>query len=253
MKEKHLIGRPPSPNAAERLEAGMLFDDASLGAFDLDNITSPGHEAEAAARPRLTLVRPDDEAMDTVDHGSMIGAPTSESADEQDDPLDSWPWEEDIDADRRYESPCGKEAESIGAASIPLDDDDGALDDLVICNPPAGSAIESRLKDFVREIDDEETEAEDDREPIEAEDQRVIGAGRSDLPTSSLGRPAAAPRRIGSGELVPARLTWRPGDPFAGSESANRRRFRWDVMLTSACITAGCGLACIWLLRTILA
>lgn len=66
----------------------------------------------------------------------------------------------------------------------------------------------------------------------------------------------AAPRgpirhRIGSGKLAPTKLNWKPGDPFGCSDDA--RRFRWEVMLTTACVTAMCGLSCIWLLRTILA
>jgi hypothetical protein len=66
-------------------------------------------------------------------------------------------------------------------------------------------------------------------------------------------KPGLAPRRIGSGRLVPTRLTWKPGDPFADAPRRARRRFRWEMMLTSACITAACGLCCVWLLRTLLA
>jgi len=66
-------------------------------------------------------------------------------------------------------------------------------------------------------------------------------------------KPAAAPKRIGSGCLVPARLTWKPRDPFAGRSPSRMQRFRWELMLTSACITAVCGLGCVWLLRTLLA
>lgn len=63
-----------------------------------------------------------------------------------------------------------------------------------------------------------------------------------------------APKRIGSGRLVPARLTWKPGDPFAGTvERYAKRRFRWEVMLTSASITAASGMGCAWLLRAIFA
>lgn len=66
-------------------------------------------------------------------------------------------------------------------------------------------------------------------------------------------RPGVAPKRIGRGRLVPARLTWKPGDPFAASVGRRREPFRWEVMLTAASVTAACGLGCIWLLRTILA
>ncbi len=66
-------------------------------------------------------------------------------------------------------------------------------------------------------------------------------------------RPGVAPRRIGSGRLVPARLTWKPGDPFASRAARAGHPFRWEIMLTAACITSASGLGCIWLLRTILA
>ncbi len=71
--------------------------------------------------------------------------------------------------------------------------------------------------------------------------------------TSHAGRSGAAPARIGSGRLVPARLTWKPRDPFAAGARPEMGRFRWELMLTSACITAVCGLGCVWLLRTLLA
>jgi hypothetical protein len=62
-----------------------------------------------------------------------------------------------------------------------------------------------------------------------------------------------APKKIGSGRLVSARLTWKPRDPFACPSQPKTQRFRWEVMLTSACITAVCGLGCVWILRTLLA
>ena len=73
---------------------------------------------------------------------------------------------------------------------------------------------------------------------------------------AKLGEPktGTAPKRIGSGRLVPTRLTWRPGDPFAGSvDKPTKRRFRWEVMLTAASITAASGMGCAWLLRAVFA
>jgi hypothetical protein len=75
---------------------------------------------------------------------------------------------------------------------------------------------------------------------------------RGDIASLGVNTPGVAPKRIGSGRLVPARLTWKPGDPFAGTKRSPAEQFRWEVMLTSACVTAACGLGCIWLLRTIL-
>ena len=67
-------------------------------------------------------------------------------------------------------------------------------------------------------------------------------------------KTGTAPKRIGSGRLVPARLTWKPGDPFAGTVNRlAKRRFRWEIMLTSASITAASGMGCAWLLRAIFA
>lgn len=66
--------------------------------------------------------------------------------------------------------------------------------------------------------------------------------------------PAAVPKRIGSGRLVPARLTWRPGDPFAARSATGQvHRFRWDTMLKAAGITTACGIGCLWILRSLLA
>lgn len=65
-------------------------------------------------------------------------------------------------------------------------------------------------------------------------------------------RQTAAPKRIGSGRLVPVRLTWKPRDPLSGTTASPSSHFRWDTMLTTACITAACGIGCIWLLRSIL-
>lgn len=86
-----------------------------------------------------------------------------------------------------------------------------------------------------------------------AESPEVAAVMVAESVTASASRPVATPKRIGSGQLVPARLTWKPGDPFGDSGGASRRRFRWDVMLTSAGITAACGMFCIWVLRTLLA
>ncbi len=66
-------------------------------------------------------------------------------------------------------------------------------------------------------------------------------------------RPGMAPRRIGKGKLVQSRLTWKPGDPFGVSKDTPALRFRWELMLTSASLTAACGLVCVWLLHSIFA
>ncbi len=63
-------------------------------------------------------------------------------------------------------------------------------------------------------------------------------------------RTTTTPKRIGSGRLVPSRLTWKPKDPFADVKPKTRH-FRWEIMLTTACGTAVCGMGAIWLLRAV--
>lgn len=70
-------------------------------------------------------------------------------------------------------------------------------------------------------------------------------------PAAAPEKKAAPPVRVGSGQLQPTKLNWKPGEPFGDSAAASRR-FRWELMLTTACGTAACGLAGIWLLRTLL-
>lgn len=77
-------------------------------------------------------------------------------------------------------------------------------------------------------------------------------APAADVARQGAGQPGHPPRRIGRGLLVPARLTWKPGDPFGGEGEHAAESFRWDAMLTSACVTAVSGLVFIWLLRSVL-
>lgn len=74
-------------------------------------------------------------------------------------------------------------------------------------------------------------------------------------PESPAATPAAAcvPKQIGDGKLVPVRLTWKPGDPFGQPSRPKKNAFKWEIMLTTACVTAACGMVCMWLLRTVLA
>lgn len=126
-------------------------------------------------------------------------------------------------------------------------DDESATEDLILDEPPRppAAAINSGL-----------------RTPRPAAARR--GRSRESQPMPELpprgdiaklanrgARPA--PRRIGKGALVPARLTWKPGDPFGEGRRRSGPRFRWEAMLTSACITAASGLICVWLLHSILA
>lgn len=62
-----------------------------------------------------------------------------------------------------------------------------------------------------------------------------------------------APGRIGEGKLIPSRLTWKPRELFGGAAARRAEPFKWEVMLTTACVTAACGMVGIWLLRSVLA
>ncbi len=62
-----------------------------------------------------------------------------------------------------------------------------------------------------------------------------------------------APRRIGRGQLVSRRLNWRPGDPFGGATGDARPPLRWERVIATTCVTAACGMACLWIITTIFA
>lgn len=86
-----------------------------------------------------------------------------------------------------------------------------------------------------------------------------IPAARVTISPSASSAPSAprkspeTPKRIGDGKLVQSRLTWKPGDPFAdGAKSPGMpSRFRWELMLSTACGTAVFGLAFFWIMRMV--
>lgn len=196
-------------------------------------------------------------------------AVTGESLIESDDETDA---DDDIDEDATDDSPLTLADEDDEMAAIAADlSDHSAIEDVVLSTPMVQTPIEETLASFARKLDEEDAaaNAEDEHETRFAEGpaRAVVIAAQNNTDSSAnetsnesaasiaTGQPriALTPKRIGSGQLVPARLTWRPGDPFGDIGGNGPRRFRWDVMLTSAGVTAACGLACIWLLRTLLA
>lgn len=70
---------------------------------------------------------------------------------------------------------------------------------------------------------------------------------------SAASKVSTAPGRIGEGKLIPSRLTWKPRELFGGAAARRADPFKWEVMLTTACVTAACGMVGIWLLRSVLA
>lgn len=59
------------------------------------------------------------------------------------------------------------------------------------------------------------------------------------------------PRRIGRGQLVTSRMNWRPGDPFGDRAEKARGSLRWERVIATTCVTAACGMACVWILTTL--
>jgi hypothetical protein len=197
-------------------------------------------DAADAVLPKLTLVHSDEFDVDDFEGtpaqaGAFVVdeaiAPASEAA------ADQWPWvkEDTLDIIRddsadQFEGPDPVQSSPAANASVneSVIDDLSAVEDVVLSNPLAES---------------HQVDAPADLPEVAIE---------TSTPTAFT-TTASAPRTIGSGRLVPARLTWKPGDPFAGVVSDVPHHFRWELMLTAACITSVCGLGCIWLLRTLLA
>lgn len=86
-----------------------------------------------------------------------------------------------------------------------------------------------------------------------ATDRRRPGGAAANCRAGGDQRPIHPPMRIGYGKLVVQRLRWRPGDPFGQAAREYVNEFSWHRMVTSACVTAACGLAAVWLLHTIFA
>lgn len=255
MKDDRISNWFTTGTAVERPKEGTLFYEAVIE--PLRDVEHAGNEvAPPAPRPNLTLVRDDDDDLEESilrEHCEALDADVLTSsegaaASPREADTDAWPWEDEVESSRGdraemddgpvFQTASMKHAERAEAqttsASPCREDDQSASEDVILCEPVGILTVEQAAGA-------EETAAEDE---ILTESDEAGSA-------YSL-RTVNTPRRIGSGQLVPARLTWRPGDPFGG-DVRGKTRFRWEVMLTSACVTAACGLGCIWLLRTLLA
>lgn len=167
--------------------------------------------------------------------------------------------------------------EPMDAADVPAAraEPDPAVTVLEDCLTPIEPVLPAAAEDTVLisdehlveeevELLDEESEgiheSERAEERVAASLPSITGRPMPDLPPrgeiaglAAKGAAARPPKRIGDGRLVPTRLTWRPGEPRVSERLQARTTFRWDTMLTAACLTAVCGMGCIWLLRTLLA
>ena len=241
MKDDRVSSWFTTGSAAAQPKEGTLFYEAVIE--PRRDRTQPGNEvAPLDPLPNLTLVHDEDDDIEEAilrDHAQPLDTivPTiAELASSPgDDEYDAWPWEEEVESSKGL---SGKEDEAtptpVAVRSVPLcrEDDHSASEDVILCEPTAVLA---------------------DELTAELEDNLDAGTTpHADIAPAYALKTVNTPKRIGSGQLVPARLTWRPGDPFGGAETS-KSRFRWELMLTSACVTAACGLCGIWLLRTLLA
>lgn len=151
-----------------------------------------------------------------------------------------------------------RSAEAAAPGSAPSVSDHDTISTACPVAPPAMAAQDLVFDDPV-DLPPDSTRADEPAEQTDSSSSATMtGKPMPELPPKgsiaalAARRPSTVPKRIGSGRLVPARLTWKPRDPFAMPAPAKRSQFRWDTMLTWACVTAACGLGCIWLLRSIL-
>jgi len=240
MSRKHR-SRPVAVNEAVMEEdEPVLFD----GSFGFSDILKAGGDGDAGPRargpdhPRLTLVHPEDD--DGLIPLAEVEEDTGGRASLDDGPL--WFSGEADAVDLRVEQEAADLAEQVMAGlddedDVSAIDDHSATDDVILRETPAETID---LKAAAAEsADSRPTPTGRPMPPLPEPGELVrIAAGQTRRQT---------PMRIGSGRLVPTRLTWKPGDPFC--DSSNRvRRFRWEIMLTAACGTAVCGMGAIWLL-----
>jgi hypothetical protein len=262
----------PSSQAIAAPSSRPVFDNYDLFAEALDRLQADANLLADAGfavkeRPQLTLV-PRDEAEEPCDaekvpiaaqvedegafddSTSLLdpdehGAPWLEPDGAADDAPDFQPV---VTATEPAEMPAVSESfdlEDDGEILLSEDEfvghDHSAVEDVVLSNPLATKQLVAATI-VPDEIDIVEESAV----------TREVSAMAASAPLVSPAAAGAAPRRIGSGKLATPRYHWKPGDPFGGVED-EASRFRWEVMLTTASVTAGCGMGCIWLLRTILA
>ncbi|MCZ6683428.1 MAG: hypothetical protein O7B26_09590 [Planctomycetota bacterium] len=209
-----------------------LFDCAAGEVSFVTSRTDSEPEDAAECPPQETLMN-----SDTVDH-PILQKPDREVLQDDEDATGPLSFSDEADAlDLRIDDlvnemegiPLPTSSQPTHPDGIGAIDDHSAAEDVVI-EQASAEAIELK--------------------PSKIESRLGESCDRSGLASERLGS-RSTPQRIGSGRLVPARLTWKPGDPFASDSSSKPIRFRWEVMLTTACCTAVCGMGAIWLLRMV--
>jgi len=262
MHHSHRTKRADDQEFKQAVEEAYLFGEPVKVRPDGAILPSDG-TLEGDPGPRLSLVQPDDapvQADPTRSKLILSGAAPPEPSDTQ-VADDRWPWvanrpdegegkrgapqkrspqtdgTEDARQSAGVESPCGV-------------DDESATEDLILCQPSVGQAAkpyDSRKSTRSARRNVTRPRSKGDHGPMPELPPR------GDIARLGSKRQGAAPKQIGRGKLVPARLTWKPGDPFGQGCERKPDRFRWELMLTSACITAASGLICVWLLHSLFA
>lgn len=232
MLHNHLTKRVDDQDFKSAVEEA-LFDHSSTIGLKSVAMSSSRNQADEADKPVLSLV-PKGDATDAQEREEdrMESSDIHLEAGSADE--DHWPWGHDggedlLASNNATEAGRRVEIKSNEPESVEAGDDQSATEDLVLCEPQVAQAVMLKLK---------APEKPEAAIPISESGVRQSGV---------------APKRIGSGTLVPARLTWKPGDPFGENAESAGPRFRWELMLRSACITAACGLFCVWLLHSIFA
>lgn len=245
---------PGSPICGTLIDEPSLFDDGDLEAQKVGRPWSPV-DPPLATLPESVLREPTETPEDVDLHASR--------ADDAGVPVNSSPSPCKAFEDTRTDSADDAEpppqtlaashtglASDTAAARIPSPLETDGEEGPVLAAPLGDSPFREEAPSPPRAAD---AAGMPHQEPSPSFAPSMPSRGLPSNGFSHLGKPGAAPKRIGSGQLVPARLTWKPRDPFAAGCRPSFERFRWELMLTSACVTAVCGLGCVWLLRTLLA
>lgn len=201
---------------------------------------------DSGTSARLQTAEEIDQAQATLPFGrdqKRDRSPTRRRSESLKREEDAWPWNHDGGEDlvlstRQTDSiPSWDDAERM-VASAERGEDHSATEDLILSR-----------RNGVRP-DQAAVSAQSSGPAIAGQLRR---ASTFKAKATHLQAPLEAPKRIGSGNLVPARLTWKPGDVFGDGAPGAKSKFRWESMLRSACITAACGLLGVWLLHSIFA
>ncbi|MCG8408605.1 MAG: hypothetical protein MI923_25665 [Phycisphaerales bacterium] len=236
MRHNHLTKRADDRDFKLAVEE-VLSDHSPMLRFKAGKIVSSPSWVDEMQMPALSLAHEEepDAMVDHTDDQLARQAVSSKSIPMENEVEDDcWPWVDDGAEDLLVPNNVTEASRHVEEEGESLDnsDDQSATEDLVLCEPPAAQAEMLTLKAGNGGSSEKASTAE-------------VSKG--------VRQPGVAPKRIGSGTLVPARLTWKPGDPFGEDAEPAGSRFRWEIMLRSACITAACGLLCVWLLHSIFA